>query len=121
MADANLPPVFTVTDAMVLCGFNKANSTRVAADVFNDDFSTKMDNSFKDDDFFTMMDKSFKDLNKDMKTYSSLTTVTEGHIQVTILESNKSYELLSNGLKMIESERAWIQAVKHSLYIIWLS
>lgn len=68
IANVDLPPVFTVADAMILCGLNEADAARVAAEVFNDDFTTTMD-------------KSFKDLDKDIQSYSSL-TVAEGRIRV---------------------------------------
>lgn len=63
---ADLPPVFTVADAMTLCGLTEAEAARVAVEVFNDDFSTTMD-------------KSFEDLDGDIQSYSNL-TVAEGRI-----------------------------------------
>lgn len=42
IADVILPPVFSVADAMVLCGLTEAEAARVALEVFNDDFSTTM-------------------------------------------------------------------------------
>ncbi len=64
MANVELPPVFSVADAMMLCGLSEADASRVASEVFNDDFATTMD-------------KSFKDLDKDIQSYSNL-TVAEG-------------------------------------------
>lgn len=68
IADVALPPVYRVSDAMMLCGLTQDEATRVASEVFNDDFTTTMD-------------KSFKDLDKDIQSYSSL-TIAEGRIRI---------------------------------------
>ena len=66
----------TVTDALALCGVPNANvlfegrnaATRIASDVFGDEF-------------ITCMDITFDDLDNDWKTYSSLTAL-QGQIRL---------------------------------------
>ena len=56
---AALPPVFTVFDAMVSSGVSdndnfqgRSSAQRIAADIFEDDFTTSMEKTFKDlDDY----------------------------------------------------------------------
>ena len=75
MAAAAPPPVFTVTDAIIACGvdtiviFDGANrAQRIAADIF-------------DDDFTTCIDKTTEDFDNDLKDYSAL-TVANGQIRL---------------------------------------
>ena len=72
---AALPPVFTVVDAMVLSGVNdtddfhgRSPAQRIAADIFEDDFTTSMD-------------KTYKDFDDDLKFFSIL-TVAQGQIRL---------------------------------------
>ena len=78
MAEVAQQAWHTLVDALTLCGvlndtanvlFNVADeSTRIAADVFNDNFAT-------------CMDLSFADLEENWRTYSGL-SVTEGRIRL---------------------------------------
>ena len=72
---AAAPPVFTVLNAMAVCGvdnvalFNgSTNAKQLAMNIFDDDFST-------------CMDKTFVELDKDFKTYSNL-NVNQGQIRL---------------------------------------
>ena len=72
---AALPPVFTVFDAMVSSGVNatdnfqgRSSDQRIAADIFEDDFTTSIN-------------KTYKDLDDDLKTFSSL-TAAQGQIRL---------------------------------------
>ena len=72
---AALPPVFTVHDAMVAAGVNDADNyngrssaQRIAADIFDDDFSS-------------CMDKTHEDMESDFKSFSTLTAV-QGQIRL---------------------------------------
>lgn len=65
-----LPPVYTVANAMSACGIiPEEHATRLADEVFHNNFSTTMD-------------KSFKDLDKDIESFRTL-TVAEGRIRIT--------------------------------------
>jgi hypothetical protein len=66
-----IPPVYTVTDAMTACGIIPAeeHAARLAEEVFHNTSSTTMD-------------KSFKDLDKDIESFRTL-TVAEGCIRIT--------------------------------------
>ena len=72
-----LPPIFTVRDAMAICGLpdnpnvlfqGQTVAERVAVDVFNDDFASSMD-------------KTFEELDADFKSYSDL-TAAQGQIRM---------------------------------------
>jgi hypothetical protein len=85
------PPVFTVRDAMVVCGVNDETlfdgdtaAQRVAADLFGDDFAT-------------CMDKSFTELDSEFKTYSDL---TQNQGQVRLLPGTK---------RMIKAFIQWVR------------
>ena len=74
---AALPPVFTVFDAMVLSGVDdtdvlqgRSTAQRIAADIFEDDFTTSMD-------------KTYKDFDDDLKMFSTL-TVAQGQIRLLL-------------------------------------
>jgi hypothetical protein len=69
------PPVFIVYDGMVACGINNkalfdgdTAATRIAANLFGDDFST-------------CMDKGMEELDAEFKSYSDL-TMNQGQIRV---------------------------------------
>ena len=68
--------VFTVQDAMIACGIDNVTlfdgsppTTRIATDLF-------------DDDFTACMDKTYEDLDDDLKGYSILTQA-QGQIRLT--------------------------------------
>ena len=72
---AQLPPVYTVHDAMVAAGVNdndnyqgQSSAERLAEDLFGDDF-------------LTCMDKTHEDLEADFKSLSALTAV-QGQIRL---------------------------------------
>ena len=75
-ANANAPPVYTVRDAMVLCGINNRDlyqgqtaAQRFATDIFSNSFNM-------------CLDKSIEEVNTDIKQYSSLTQ-NQGQIRIT--------------------------------------
>src|SRR5687768_10327824 len=77
MAAANM-----VETAMILCGVSNAangahgsNATRIASDIF-------------DDEFTSCLNKTFGDLNTDLKSYSNM-TVNQGQIRLTPGMKNK--------------------------------
>ena len=68
------PPTYTIVDAMIACGvdnislFNETQASRLANNLFSNDFST-------------CMDKSFEELDSDFKTFSEL-TANQGQIRL---------------------------------------
>ena len=79
-------PVFTVLDAITLCGVNSnvlfngdTQAQRIATEIF-------------DDDHQSVMDKTIRELQDDFKSYSAL-TVANGQIRLTpgITRNIKAY------------------------------
>jgi hypothetical protein len=73
MTDNNPQPLFTVEQAMIACGVDNdimfngvTKTTRLASDIFNDDFQT-------------CIDKTIEELESNFKDYSML-TVNQGQI-----------------------------------------
>ena len=60
MMAAVLPPVFTVLDVMIACGLTNVQATRVATQIFGDDFDMVPETTMDDigNDFKTLRDLS---------------------------------------------------------------
>ena len=72
---ANLPPVYTVLEALVACGVDNANN-------FNGNTPAwRLSNELFSDDFESCLDKTQQELDDDLKSYSTLTQL-QGQIRI---------------------------------------
>ena len=75
-----VPPVFTVEDALIVCGVSQAAG---AAAFGRRSDANRLSEEMFSNSFESFMDMNYKNMNEDFKTMSNL-TLNEGRIKVTV-------------------------------------